>query len=157
MKGEGFLVRNRGDEFIVVIGLYDGKPYEVFATENKGQIDEKYFECNITKVKRGHYNIEGDIVTIDNFTSGMNEEQEVLSRLISTSLRHGTDIKFIVEQLQKTEGSLVSFSKVIARILKKYIPDGTKSTLTCHNCGSSEIVFKEGCLTCNNCGDSKCS
>lgn len=157
MKGEGFLVKNRGDEFIVIVGLFDGKPYEVFAAENCGLIDEKHFTCEIVKVKGGHYNIESDIVTIDNFTSGMNEEQEVLSRLISTSLRHGTDIRFIVEQLQKTSGALISFSKVIARILKKYIPDGAKSTLVCGDCGGKNIVYEEGCMKCKDCGSSKCS
>jgi ribonucleoside-diphosphate reductase alpha chain len=51
-----------------------------------------------------------------------------------------------------------SFSKVIARVLKGYIPDGTKSSSDkkCGECGSESLVYKEGCVTCEACGNSKC-
>jgi len=86
----------------------------------------------------------------------MNAEQEIITRLISTSLRHRTDIKFIVEQLGKTHGDMFSFAKVITRVLKKYIPEGAKSTITCNECGSNNVIFEEGCSRCRSCGNSKC-
>lgn len=89
-------------------------------------------------------------------TGNMSDTEAALTRLISTSLRHGADIKFIVEQLNKTHGDLFSFSKVIARVLKKYIPDGAKSTVKCQDCGSENVIFQEGCMTCQDCGSSKC-
>ena len=86
----------------------------------------------------------------------MSDEQAAITRLTSTSLRHGADIKFLVEQLQKTPGDIFSFTKGLARVLKKYIPDGSKSTVTCQDCGSSDVIFQEGCNSCQSCGSSKC-
>jgi ribonucleoside-diphosphate reductase alpha chain len=87
----------------------------------------------------------------------MSDEQAAITRLVSTSLRHGADIKFIVEQLNKCDGDIFSFTKGLARILKKYIPNGAKSTIQCSNCNSKNIVFEEGCNKCLDCGNSKCN
>ena len=157
LPGEGYIIKKSGEEYLIVVGLFGKNAYEVFAMPNEWNITKK-FSCDIVKMKKGHYDLLlKDDIRIENFTSAMNEEQEILSRLISTSLRHGADIKFIVEQLQKSEGDLTSFSKVIARVLKNYIPDGAQSTLTCESCGSKSIIFEEGCLKCQDCGNSKCS
>ena len=86
----------------------------------------------------------------------MTTEEEAITRLVSSNLRHGTDIKFVVEQLQKTSGDMFSFTKGLARVLKKYIPDGVKSTVSCNDCGSDNVIFEEGCNKCRNCGSSKC-
>ena len=75
----------------------------------------------------------------------------------STSLELGIDIGFIVHQLEKTTGTLDSFAKVLVRVLKKYIKDGTKiHGETCKSCGSTNLIRVEGCLTCVDCGSSKC-
>lgn len=156
LHGDGYIVKYKGSEFLVIIGLFDGKPYEVFAFNNEWNVDIE-FACDIIKVKKGKYDLRiRDEVYIENFTNSMTENEEVLSRMISTSLRHGADIKFIVEQLQKTEGELNSFSKVISRTLKRYIPDGEQSTLKCTECGEGNLIFQEGCLMCQSCGNSKC-
>ena len=89
-------------------------------------------------------------------TAEMTDEQAAITRLASTSLRHGADIKFLVEQLNKTPGGLFSFTKGLARVLKKYIPDGAKSTVSCQDCGSTNVIFEEGCSSCKDCGSSKC-
>ena len=85
------------------------------------------------------------------------DEQEALTRMISTCLRHGADINFIYDQLQKSEGTIVSFSKAIARTLKKYLKDGSLSSLKCESCGEPTLVMQEGCFICKSCGGSKCS
>lgn len=148
----------KGSEFLVVVGILNNKPYEVFCIENQFKIQGTTFHGTITKEKRGHYslNIE-DIMTIDKFTVAMSDEEQAITRLISTSLRHGTDIKFIVEQLNKTNGDLQSFGKAIARILKKYIPNESAATgISCNNCKSENIKYQEGCMQCLDCGNSKC-
>lgn len=142
-----------GKKHNVFVGLLNDKPYEIFITD--------YFtnEKNlvIKKLGRGKYNLLKDgKLYVANLTSDMSDEQEAITRLISTSLRHRADIKFIVEQLLKTRGNILSFSKVLARTLKQYIPDGASSTLKCSECGSSNVVFEEGCNKCNDCGGSKC-
>jgi ribonucleoside-diphosphate reductase alpha chain len=65
----------------------------------------------------------------------------------------------VVEQLFKDDSSdFMTYNKVLARILKKYIHDGEKpeSGSFCSECGG-ELIYQEGCLICMNCGFSKCS
>lgn len=154
----------KGTMHTILVGILDNKPYEVFAIENS--IAKNYTTGKLSKESGGKYNLitsdsmddNSSIVHIDtNITSSMSDEQAVITRLISTSLRHGANIKFIVEQLQKTDGELTSYTKAISRVLKKYIIDGEKSTVKCDNCGSSNVIFKEGCSSCQECGNSKCS
>lgn len=144
---------NRGVKWNVIVGLFDNKPYEVFAVPHF--TDET--KLQLVKVKQARYDLFKDGATYsEDITSEMNSEQEVITRLISTSLRHGADIKFIVEQLNKSQGDITSFSKAISRILKKYIPEGTTSTVKCESCGSSNVIFEEGCSKCLDCSNSKC-
>jgi len=144
---------NRGVKWNVIVGLFDNKPYEVFAVPHF--TDET--KLQLVKVKQARYDLFKDGTTYsEDITSEMNSEQEVITRLISTSLRHGADIKFIVEQLNKSQGDITSFSKAISRILKKYIPEGAESTMKCEDCGSKNVIFEEGCSKCKDCGSSKC-
>lgn len=153
LKCDIHTMSSKGNKYNIIIGLLDEKPYEVFSVP--------YFtdktKMELVKIKQGRYDlVENGKVYSEDISSEMNSEEEILTRLISTGLRHGTDIQFLVEQLLKTNGDLTSFSKCIARTLKTYIKDGTKSTLTCTDCGSKNIIFKEGCNSCLDCGSSKC-
>lgn len=148
----------KNTKYTVIVGLLDSKPYEVFAIPY--EVAKGYKNGFLSKTKSGVYNL---IASLDekstihtNVTGDMSDTEAALTRLISTSLRHGAEIKFIVEQLNKTHGDLFSFSKVIARVLKKYIPEGAKSTVKCQDCGSENVIFQEGCQTCQSCGSSKC-
>jgi len=131
---------------------------EVFIIPAK--IAKDYETGTLTKMKSATYNLtyslDEQAMIVRDITENMTDEQEAITRLVSTSLRHGANIKFIVEQLQKTEGDLNSFVRVLARVLKGYIPDGTESTLKCNDCGGHNVVFQEGCATCKDCGSSKC-
>lgn len=144
-----------GEKYNVFVGLMDGKPYEIFVTNYFTKEDDLI----IKKIKKGRYDLikNGETYSED-ITTEMSDEQEAVTRLVSTSLRHGADIKFIVEQLNKTsEGNMFGFTRGLARVLKKYIPDGAKSTVSCNDCGSSNVIFEEGCNKCLDCGSSKCS
>lgn len=141
-----------GQRWTVCVGLLEDKPYEVFATRGEygthGQRGEVY------KNKKKHYTfaVGEDIVNSD-ITATMSGEEAALTRLISTALRHGTKVDFVIDQLSSAEGPIVSFSKAIARTLKKYAEE---KSLTCLECGSDSLEMKEGCMTCKNCGNSKC-
>jgi len=142
----------KGVAYKILVGLLDNKPYEVFFDESENKISGRGI---IFKKKRGNYFFKKDDITTD-ITSAMSDEQVAISRLVSTSLRHGASIHFITEQLLKCDGDIFSFTKSLARVLKKYIPEGVKSTVTCNDCGSSNVIFQEGCQTCQDCGNSRC-
>lgn len=147
-------------KWVVIIGLLEGDPYEVFAFKPKFvHLPKSVTEGNLVRIKRGHYNLEcsnGLIIEniADNFET---DEQEALTRIISAALRHGTDAQFIFEQLNKSEGTITSFSKAVGRTLKKYLKDGEKGSGDCDECGAKDsLVYQEGCLSCKECGWSKC-
>lgn len=160
----------QGEQWTIFVGLHNGKPYEIFGGLSKYvDIPNKYKMGKIAK--NGKVN---DITTY-NLVLGEGDDQMVIknianvfengnfgawTRTISLALRHGTPIQYVVEQLQKdTESDITSFSKVIARVLKNYIIDGTKSTAQrkCPSCNKeNSFAYQEKCLTCTNCGWSKC-
>ena len=151
LDAEVHITKVGGVPYYVIVGLLNGKPYEIFI-ENR-QIPQG--KGKMIKQSGGNYKFvqEGYEQLI---TAEMTDEQTAITRLASTSLRHGADIKFLVEQLQKTPGDIFSFTKGLARVLKKYIPNGAKSTVTCLDCGGSNVIFEEGCNKCKDCGSSKC-
>lgn len=160
----------QGEQWTIFVGLLDGKPYEVFGGLSKYvDIPNKYKIGKI--VKNGKVK---DITTY-NLVIGEDDDQMAIkdianvfenanfgafTRTISLALRHGTPVQFVVEQLQKDKNSdITSFSTVIARVLKNYIADGTKSSLErkCPSCGAeNSLIYQEKCLKCANCPWSKC-
>ena len=157
LKAEIHHVTVQGDEYFVIVGMYENEPYEVLAAKN-GCISKKAKYGKIVKVKRGHYRLVSDTgEIIESVTDLCEGAEEVTTRLVSTSLRHGADIAFIVHQLEKTKGSLLTFARGLARILKKYIRDGKPvSGEECQQCGG-KLIRKDGCVTCEGCAWSKCS
>ena len=154
LQAEAHVTTVKGEKFTVIVGQLDNKPYEIFAYLGNGLKGPG----TIVKLKRGEYIFitPGDNDTHKVLTDVMTDEQAAITRLISTSLRHGADIKYIVEQMNKSDGDIFSYTKAIARVLKKYIPDGAESTVACSECGSSNVIFEEGCQMCKDCGNGKC-
>lgn len=150
LDAEMYVVSAKGSKFTIIIGLLDNKPYEVFGFDYTPE-DGKSKKGKLSKKAKGKYFFNDMEISCE-----MSDEQAAITRLVSTSLRHGADIKFIVEQLNKTDGDLFSFTKGLARVLKKYIPEGAKSTVSCLDCGSDQVIFQEGCQSCQSCGSSKC-
>lgn len=151
-----------GSKWVVLIGKLDNKPYEVFAFQGKIPIDDEFLSFGLQRVKRGHYRLitKGamNVSVIDNINEHFRKpEEEFITRLISTSLRHGTHVKHIYDQLLKSKGYITDFQKAIARILKHYIKDEEfdNNKEICPECGSV-LVYENGCVGCNSCGYSKC-
>ena len=151
-------------KYYVAVGLYgeNNEPYEVFTgineTKKEIYIPKSVKTGTIQKKRRGEYTFTGADGEDYELTNGhANETASALSRMISCSLRHGSDISFIVHQLEKTEGPIISFSKALARTLKKYIKDGTEvKGEECPEC-KKPLIRQEGCCVCPSCGYSKCS
>src|SRR5208282_2999546 len=129
----------QGEQWTIFVGLLNGKPYEVFGGLSKYvDIPNKFKLGKIVK------NGKVEDITTYNLILGEGDDQMLIkdianvfdnanfgafTRTISLALRHGTPVQYVVEQLQKDKHSdITSFSKVIARVLKNYIVDGTKST-----------------------------
>ncbi len=148
---------SKGELYFVMVGLLGEDPYEVFAGKN-GEIKKSIKEGMIKKISRGRYSLlakNGEIIQED-ISKHIDEDQEAITRLISSNLRHGCDVSFIVHQLEKVKGDLLSYSKAISRVLKKYIPADTRvHGETCKECGA-DLVRVEGCISCKSCGWSRC-
>ena len=155
----------QGNSWLVLIGLMGKDPYEIFAFKKKSiAMSPRWKEGKLVKVKSGTYNLivklgpdPEDLFTLENLSEHFDsDEEEALTRMISTSLRHGADINFIYDQLLKAKGIVVSFNKAIARSLKKYI-DVSKYESVCPECSEvNSMIMSEGCFKCSNCGFSKC-
>jgi len=142
-------VKFKGQKWISFVGLCKGKPYEIFC----GAIDEVNLPKSIddgfiTKQKTKHYSFYYDEeMLISNIGKSFNnEEHDAFARTISMSLRHGVPLEYIIGTLNKAEGDLTHFSKVLARILKDYIEDGTSGG-KCPECGE-KLIYIGGCLEC---------
>ena len=152
------IVKSRGDFYAVMVGILDGYPYETFAFKMKDsyKLPER---GTLQKRKTGWYDLLSEdkkIIHVENLSSIFEiPDEENITRLVSGWLRSRGDIKYIVDILNKSKGDITTFSKALARVLKKYIRDGELSSEKCPICGSS-LVFEEGCLNCKNCGYSKC-
>lgn len=144
----------KSEKFWVAIGLKDDKPYEVFAGRGALDADLKFGSIVKTLRPKGYKAVFDDFI-ISPLTIGCGEFEQAFLRMISTNLRHGTPLHFIVDQLEKSTGDIYSFARAIARALKKYIADGESSGEKCPEC-NAELKFAEGCKSCK-CGWSKCS
>ncbi|MCB0351164.1 MAG: adenosylcobalamin-dependent ribonucleoside-diphosphate reductase [Bdellovibrionales bacterium] len=150
-------LKTNGEDWVVLVGLLGKDPYEVFAMrKNRLHLPLKLKSGRLVKAKSGVYNLETEDgwVLADIRTFFESNEQEALTRMISTALRHGADIEFIISQLIKSEGAITSFAKAIARTLKNYMTQVT--SFKCQDCSSSNLKLQEGCFVCMDCGGSKC-
>lgn len=140
-------------------GLVENRPYEVFAFPEKNlHISDKVKKGKLIKIRKGVYNLITDNgIELEDLKEFFEKnEQDALTRMISISLRTGADLKYIHEQLDKAEGSIVSFAKAISRTLKKYLKE-LATDKKCPSCGDIDgLQYKEGCMTCKSCGFSKC-
>jgi ribonucleoside-diphosphate reductase alpha chain len=153
-------------KYLVLVGLLDDKPYEVFCgmanlldvpksvsrgmISKRGRSGAKTYELEVVVEGEKDTIVYPDIVSLfDNPVHG------ALTRGMSLCLRHGIPVNFLVEQLLKDKsGDIHSFHRAIARVLKNYIPDGTKShsDKTCPVCGAEGLVYLENCVRCLACG-----
>ena len=153
----------KGEKYYVALGLLNNQPYEIFTGFNQNKKEEfipKEAKSGIiVKNNRGDYSfIEKNTQEEYKLNNGhSNDEADALTRVLSCALRHGSKLGFLVHQLEKTRGDLMSFSKCLARTLKVYIENGTKIVgETCSDCGSSNIQRDSGCYVCKDCGNSRC-
>lgn len=172
LEAEIVRFRNNDEEWLAVVGCYDGRPYEIFTGRAidtfrlpdyvktgwviKGSDDEGHRRYDFQFLDR-----EGYRVTIEGLSRSFDKTFWNYAKLISGVLRHGMPIHYVVELvsgLNVAEEHINTWKNGVVRALKKFIPDGTKAVKhACPNCGDHDgLEYKEGCLMCKSCGHSEC-
>jgi len=159
----------QGERWIILVGLMEGKPYEIMGgLSNLIEIPKRDTEGILVKHARKTINSiydlkigrNGDSIIVRDLVKAFdNPNHSAFTRMISLGLRHGASVQYVVEQMQKDRDSdMFSFAKCVARILKSYIIDGTEITgdKVCPECSSAGLIYIEGCATCKSCGFAKC-
>lgn len=164
---------NREESWIAFVGLYEGKPYEIFTGRQSGDvlpIPNSVVKGKIVKVKtekgsrydfqyedsNGYPNVMGGL------SHQFNKEFWNYAKLLSGVLRNRmpiVDVVNLVHDLQVDDESITTWKAGVERTLQRYVPDGTvvHRGEVCPSCGCDTMVYQEGCLHCANCGNSKCS
>ncbi|NQY67068.1 MAG: adenosylcobalamin-dependent ribonucleoside-diphosphate reductase [Flavobacteriales bacterium] len=162
---------NNKEKWIAVVGLLNGRPYEIFT----GKAEESFYlpnwvetgwvrksksESGKTRYDFQYRDKEGYKITIEGLSRSFNMEYWNYAKLISGILRHGMPLPSVVDvvsNLHLNDETLNTWKNGVVRALKKYIPNGTVPVENmCPSCGDSSLVYEEGCLNCKSCGHSKC-
>ena len=163
--------KNGEEDWISFVGIYNGRPYEIFTgklEEDAMFIPKKVTKGVILKVVDAEGNKRYDFQYTDKYgytnTIGgisrlFDEEFWNYAKLISGVLRNGMpilDVVTLIESLHLNSASINTWKNGVARALKQYISNGTKSKEKCPNCGQETLVYQNGCPVCMSCGHSKC-
>jgi len=168
---EAIVIRfqNNYEKWMAVVGLLDGKPYEIFTGlaedfflppwVEKGWVIKEKSEKGHARYDFQFRDKQGYRVTIEGLSRSFNEEYWNYAKLISGVLRHGMPITYVIDlvsNLNVPEDTINTWKNGVVRALKRFVPDGTSTKTTCPECGQSTLVYQDGCLTCTTCGYSKC-
>ncbi len=157
LEADAYLIKAKGEQFIILVGMLESKPYEIFAFRPRNPINFNPHKGVITKVGKMHYSFTSDIFHIDNLElTNENIEENAATLYSSMLLRHGVDIKYIIKTAKKVNDNIVSFSSAMCRVLSKYIPKEEIKDEVCPDCGSA-LIRENGCVHCSSCGWSRCS
>ena len=171
-KLEADIIRFQKDKekWIAVVGLYEGRPYEIFSGKaasfvlpnsvEKGWVIRVKEEDNLpARYDFQFLDNDGYKVTIEGLSRMFKKEYWNYAKLISGILRHGMPITNVIELISKLTldtDSINTWKNGIARALKKYVKDGTiVEGEKCPQCGG-KIIYTSGCKQCSDCGWSKC-
>lgn len=157
LEADYYQVKVKKEQFIVLVGLLEGKPYEVFAFRPLNPVNIPAHKGTITKVSKMHYSFDSEHINISNLElANTNIEENAATLYSSMLLRHGVDINYIIKTARKVNDNISSFSSAMCRILAKYIPNSEVKGEVCPDCGSV-LIRENGCVHCSSCGWSRCS
>lgn len=149
-------IKVKGEQFIVLIGLLDGKPYEIFTFRPLRPVDIPQHKGKIIKNKKMHYSFDSEHIQLSDLQLANTAIEEKAATLYSSMLlRHGVSIEYIVKTAKKVNDNITSFSSAMCRILSKYIKPSEIKGESCPDCGG-KLVRDGGCIHCIDCGYSKC-
>ena len=163
--------KNDKEDWIAVVGMYEGRPYEIFTGRAESFLLPKWVDKGwVIRVKEkgqehARYDFQfvdqdGYHITIEGLSRMFKKEYWNYAKLISGILRHGMPIPNVVDLIEKLnfdEDSITTWKNGVARALRRYIKDGTATEEVCPDCGQKTVVYSGGCKHCTSCGWSKCS
>ncbi len=173
-KLEAAVVRfkNTDEDWLGVIGLLDGRPYEIFTGRafdtfrlpdyvHSGWVLKRKDEHGVNRYDFQFCDREGYKVTIEGLSRSFDKEYWNYAKLISGVLRQGMPIVKVIdliEGLNVEEDFINTWKKGVVRALRQFVPDGTKVPDShCPECAEPEgLQYREGCIICTSCGFSKC-
>jgi len=163
---------NDSEKWLAVIGLVDGRPYEIFTGQmkdafnlpqwvEKGWVTKNRNDDGSSRYDFQYIDSEGYKITIEGLSRSFDKEFWNYAKLISGVLRHGMPIPYVVDLVQNLnlyDDHINTWKDGVARALKRFVPEGTEALdKKCANCNDPDgLIFEEGCLKCKSCGDSKC-
>ena len=173
LEAEVLRFHNETEPWIAVVGLLDGKPYEIFTGKANGGFELPKWATKGWVVKRKDHKRGKNIydleyadtddyhVTVQGLSRTFNPEFWNYAILISGMLRQGVPLPHVVDavaNLNLYDATLNTWKNGVVRALTRYIANGTNASgRKCADCGDSDGVFyEEGCLKCKSCGSSKC-
>ncbi len=171
LEAEVVRFQNANEKCIAVIGLLNGRPYEIFTGLAEDfylppYVNNGFIIKNRDDDKRSRYDFEftdkdGYKVIYQGLSRTFDKEYWNYAILISGILRHGMPLMSaidLISNLNLMSDSINTWKNGVVRALKKFVPDGTVAHgEICPQCeGEGTLAFKEGCLTCTSCGYSKC-
>ena len=146
----------------VIVGLLEGRPYEVFIIEHDETLPKSGYVLKKSKRRYIYLDEDGNdyVNLIDKEV--INDEIKAITRLVSSNLRHGVPIDFICAQLKKCGDIINAYPKMLGRVLEKYkfLMVDEAEMLTgdvCVECSEPMIEY-DGCSKCSDpeCNYSKC-
>ena len=173
LEAEVLRFNNETEPWIAVVGLLDGRPYEIFTGKANGGFELPKWVSKGWVVKhrdeqrgKNRYDLEyaddeGYRVTVQGLSRTFNPEFWNYAILISGMLRQGMPVPQVVDvvaNLHLYDATLNTWKNGVVRVLSRYIADGTEAKgRKCAECGDSEgLYYEEGCLKCRSCGGTKC-
>lgn len=155
LEADYYQIKVKGETFIVLVGLMNNKPYEIFTFRPIKPVNIPQHKGKITKVKKMHYKFESPQIQIENLQlANENIEEKAATLYTSMLLRHNADLKYIIKTAKKVNENITSFSAAMCRVLYKYL-DIEVLDEKCPDCGGT-IIRESGCCKCSDCGWSRC-
>ena len=156
LEADYYETKVKGEQFIVLVGLLEERPYEIFTIRSYDNWNNGQHKGKITKVSKMHYRFDSDKVHIDDLKPETENVEETAATLYSSMLlRHGVDIEYIIKTAKKVNDNITSFSSAMCRVLGKYTKPRETGEI-CPECGS-KLIRTGGCISCPVCFYSRCS
>jgi len=174
LKVEAEIIRfhNESEKWLAVIGLIEGRPYEIFTGKmkdafnlpqwvEKGWVLKNRNDDGTSRYDFQYIDSDGYKTTIEGLSRSFDKEFWNYAKLISGVLRHGMPMPYVVDLIQNLnlyDEHINTWKNGVARALKRFVAEGAKAAdKKCPECNDPEgLIYKEGCLICKSCGHSKC-